>query len=124
MKLRFKFIAFISVLFTLLMLFSVIVIYFSFEKEREHDYNKRLWAQAYYFYSNWQHTPLPDSIQEIIDDYRFGGTNNLHIFIVDSADQKVLLNKGAVTNFVPPTTHLKTIKNKMPLYENKAIGKW
>lgn len=116
MKLRFRFTAFFSLLFTLLLLLSIFIIYLFIEGVRKHDYNKRLWAQAYYSYSIWQHKPLTDSIKKIVADYRFSSTNNFHIFILDSSAQKVLFQVAGNSEFLPPTKQLMTIKNNKPLY--------
>ncbi len=119
MKLRFKFAAFFSLLFTLLMLISGFVIYFFFEKSREKDYNKRLWAQAYYVYSNWHHTPLPDSIQKIVADYRFSGIKLWHFFIIDTTGKILMVNEGEI-RFIPSLTQLTTITKKKPLYSKQG----
>ncbi len=116
MKLRFRFTAFFSLLFTLLLLLSIFVIYYFIEGVRKHDYNNRLWAQAYYTYSVWKHEPLPDSVQKIIADYRFSSINSFHVFIVDSSAQKMLFQVAGNTKFIPAANQLKTLKSNKPLY--------
>ena len=116
MKLRFRLTAFFSLLFTLLLLLSIFIIYLFIEGVRNHDYNRRLWAQAYYSYSIWQHKPLTDSIQKIVADYHFASTSNFHIIIVDSSVQKVLFQWAGNPDFLPAANQLRTIKNNQPLY--------
>lgn len=120
MKLRFRFTAFFSLLFTLLLLLSIFVIYLFVKGVRKHEYDKRLWAQAYYTYSSWQHKPLTDSVKKIVADYRFISTNNFHIIIVDSSAQKVVFNVNGTAEFLPAVNRLKTLKNNKPLYSTNG----
>ena len=119
MKLRFRFTAFFSLLFTLLLLLCIFIIYLFIEGVRKHDYNKRLWAQANYTYRAWQHIPLTDAVGKVIDDYHFSNTNNFHVLILDSSTQKVLFNINGKSEFLPAVNELKNLKSNNPLYSKK-----
>lgn len=120
MKLRFRFTAFFSLLFTLLLLLSIFVIYLFIEGARRREFNKRLWAQGYYTYGIWHHQPLNDSIQRIIADYHFTSTSNFHVFILDSSAQNVLSHVAGDASFLPAAKQLTNIKSNQPLHTQKG----
>ena len=83
MKLRFRFTIFFSLLFSLLLLAAGVTIYYLFEQSREVEFNKRLWAQAYYSYSTLYHLSLPDSVQKIVVEYTPNSISQLEVFIIN-----------------------------------------
>ena len=109
MKLRFRFTIFFSLLFSLLMLAVVSVIYYLSEKSRDKDFNRRLWAQAYYSYSNFYHLSLSDSIQNIVSDYSPNTISGLNVFIL-SDDTKLQYQYKPNSNDSLPTYLLKKAK--------------
>ena len=85
MKLRFRFVIFFSLLFSLLMFSSVSLIFFLSAKAREKDFDTRLWAQAYASYSDWYHSSLPDSVRKIVTTYHSNTIYQQQVIIFNEA---------------------------------------
>lgn len=83
MKHRFRFTVFFSLLFSLLLLAAVFTIFYLSAKGRENDFNRRLWAQAYYSYSHEFKTELSGSIKQIVSEYTPNTINKLNLQIFD-----------------------------------------
>ncbi len=119
MKLRFRFIIFFSLVFSLLMLCSAFLIYLLFEKARERDFNRRLWAQAYASYSDWYQAPLPDSVKEIVSGYHFNTIHQQQVIILNSKGETVsIYNKK--DSSLPSPSLLKEIERTKILYTKKG----
>ena len=118
MKLRFRFIIFFSLLFSLLMICAALLIFILFEKARERDFNRRLWAQAYASYSDFYRTTLPDSVQEIVKGYHSNTISQLQVIIANDKGE-VQYKLKAKSAAIPSLSLLQNIRQKTLVYDTK-----
>ena len=121
MRLRFQFVVLFSLLFTVLLVFTALFVYFFFRRESEKDFSRRLWAQAYYTYGSYYHVALPDSVSQVLSDYHPNTINQLQIFLVDKTGAVTYTNikNGAA---IPAKLPLQNIRNnKFSFVQNGAI---
>ena len=118
MKLRFRFTVFFSILFSLLLLAAVFAIYYFSAQSREDDFNRRLWAQAYYSYANWYGVLLPDSIRQIVQEYSPNTINRLNVLVADDGNIRYL--RKADSSF-SPQAFFPNFKAKETVFKSKGV---
>lgn len=108
MKLRFRFTVFFSALFSLLLLAAVFAIYYISAGGREDDFNRRLWAQAWYSYGHESGVSLPDSIQNVVKEYNPNTLPRLNVMVTDDKGNiQYQHNTDSTTSLLPFINKLK-----------------
>lgn len=118
MKLRFRFTIFFSLLFSVLLLLALAIISFFFGQARRNDFNRRLWAQAHYSYSEWYHVPLTASENKIIADYHPYTAFQLQVLILnETGDVLFSFDKSKVKK---PSAKMLALLKKNKTYNGKS----
>lgn len=116
MRVRIRFVITLTLVVSAILATSFFIIYTLYAKNRESDFNNRLWANAYNTYKRKYHISEADkAINSKLDYYLYGSPENFRSIIIDSAF-KIISKTPNVTDYPIDTNRLLTIKDTKELY--------
>ena len=114
MTLRFKFTIFFSLLISLVLVISLAVIYFLYDKTRQEDFKDRLFAQAAYSYNSFYKLPVDSGTRMNLDENRSRTIPNLDVTIFDK--KRKLVYQSEKVYYLPPASIFNDAGNDGPVY--------
>jgi signal transduction histidine kinase len=116
MTLRFKFTIFFSLLVSLVFIASLTVIYYLYDKQREADFNERLFTQAAYSYASFYKLSLDSISIARIGERRPGTITGVDIAIYNTA--RKLVDRTDTIIFKPDSSFFEKVLRKDSVYFN------
>src|ERR1700741_3101623 len=116
MRVRIRFVITLTLVVSAILAISFLIIYTLYSKNRETDFNNRLWANAYNAYKKQYHiTDIDKALNSKLEYYLPGSPANFHSIIIDSAFHIVSINPNNI-NYSVDTNRLLSIKDAKEIY--------
>lgn len=126
MRVRIRFVITLTLVVSAILATSFLIIYTLYSKNRETDFNNRLWANAYNTYKRKYHINETDkATTNKLEYYLAGSPANFHSIIIDSSFKIVSIEPNDI-NYTVNTNQLLAIKDTKELYfsqdQNQGVG--
>ena len=116
MRVRIRFVITLTLVVSAILATSFLIIYTLYSKNRQNDFNNRLWANAYNAYRNrYNISDTSKALNARLNYYLPGSPANFHSIIIDSAFRIVSINPNDI-NYTVDTSRLLAIKEAKELY--------
>lgn len=116
MRVRIRFVITLTLVVSAILATSFLIIYTLYSKNRETDFNNRLWANAYNAYKKQFHiTDIDKAVSSKLEYYLPGSPSNFHSIIIDSAFRIVSINPNNIS-YTADTNTLLSIKDSKEIY--------
>lgn len=112
MRVRIRFVLTLTLVVSLILATSFIIIFELYAKNRETDFNNRLWAQAYNLYKDkYNITDTDKNSRDKLSYYIAGIPTNFEIVLIDSTS-RVAFKEPEDLDYTPDNSLLQNIKEK------------
>jgi len=116
MRVRIRFVITLTLVVSAILATSFLIIYTLYSKNRQNDFDNRLWANAYNAYrSKYNISDTSKALNARLNYYLSGSPANFHSIIIDSAFHIVSINPNDI-NYSIDTSRLLAIKESKELY--------
>jgi len=116
MRVRIRFVITLTLVVSAILAISFLIIYTLYSKNRETDFNNRLWANAYNAYKKQYHiTDIDKALNSKLEYYLPGSPSNFHSIIIDSSFRILSINPNNIS-YAVDTNRLLSIKDSKEIY--------